>query len=297
MSPLLVETQGNIRDKIICPYHMWSYGLDGKLSNAPYMPEDFKTEQVCLPQFSIEIWEGWIYVSLSQNPVPLAPRLAKLSERLKNYRVSEFLTLFHVDEVWNTNWKVLYENFSESYHVFSLHKTTIDGAQPTRLTNCSFDNEPGFYYYEQGRQLGSKVVYPGNLVISNTDLNEHQRKHNPMICVYPAHAFAVAAERMFWMSLQPEGVGKVRVRWGIDIFPGAVPPDWDFEAFRDDMRRISEDVNREDRWMIETMYQNAGSAFVETNRISPLERTTWELQRYLISRIDGDLKLARQIAS
>lgn len=297
LAPLMTEARGNTRNFLVCPYHRWTYGLDGALKAAPYTDDGLVDGSVCLPRFAVEVWEGWVYVSLNPEASPLAPRLAELSRRLKNYHVDCYRTLFHVDEVWHTNWKMLYENFSESYHVFALHSASIDGAQPTGMTDCSIDNEAGFYYYEQGRKHGSDTAYPGNIVVSNPDLTERERNTNPMICVYPTHAFAVAAERMFWMSLQPEGVDKVRVRWGIDIFPGAIPPGLDEESFRDDMRRITERVNDEDRWMLEKMFRNAGSSHVETSRITSMERTTWEFQRYLVRMVDSSGHPARSTVS
>ena len=295
MAPLL-EGSGNVKKNIVCPYHAWTYNLHGQLIAAAHMSKSFDPTPICLPEFKIEIWKGWVYVSLAKQPAPLAPRLESLAARIENYQPEKYQTLFYVDEIWDTNWKSLYENFSESYHVFRLHPDTIEGAQPTRLTDTSFDNDDGFYYYEQCRNPNSDTAYPGHTVISNSALGERQRLVNPMITIYPTHAFAISPERMFWMSLQPESVGQLRVRWGINIYPGAIPPDWTRDEFIADIRSISESVNAEDKTMLEETYRNAASAHVETAQISPLERTTWEFQRYLVRMMDKGLGLAHSAA-
>ena len=114
----LLEGSGNISGRITCPYHAWTYNLDGQLIGAAHMRDNFDKSEVCLPQFPVEVWNGWVYVSLDPNARSLAERLTPLTERLKNYQVSSYETLFRAEEIWDTNWKILVQNFTEGYHLF-----------------------------------------------------------------------------------------------------------------------------------------------------------------------------------
>src|SRR6201991_3177786 len=78
---VLLEGRGNKR-RIVCPYHAWSYGLDGGLKGAPLMDrqEGFCKESYTLPAIRCEEWQGWIYVTLDENAPPVQKQLAELSE-------------------------------------------------------------------------------------------------------------------------------------------------------------------------------------------------------------------------
>ena len=131
-SPLL-EERGNI-DAIPCPYHAWTYALDGRLRRAPFMENSpaFDPDRVCLPQFGIETWHGFVYVNLDAGAEPLAPRLAALDPVFSQYRVKDMTLAFCEDAIYACNWKVLCENFCESYHVFRVHPRTLEPVTPTR---------------------------------------------------------------------------------------------------------------------------------------------------------------------
>ena len=150
----LLKGSGTLKSRIVCPYHAWTYSLDGQLIGAAYMRDNFDKKKVCLPQFQIEVWAGWIYVSLDPNAEPLAPRLQPLSERCANYQMSEYTTLFRADEIWDTNWKILVQNFMEGYHLFVVHAKTVEVSMPTKLSNALY-GKPGFCLYEQGRMPGA----------------------------------------------------------------------------------------------------------------------------------------------
>ena len=70
------------------------------------MRDNFDISSCRLPQFSVEVWFGWVYVNLDPEAEPLAPRLAGLTERYESYKVSTYRSLFTAEEVWDTNWKI-----------------------------------------------------------------------------------------------------------------------------------------------------------------------------------------------
>ena len=78
---LLLEGRGN-KPVITCPYHAWSYGLDGQLRNAPYMDDSaaFDKKDYCLPSIRCELFDGWIYVTLNPDIEPAAERFAPVRD-------------------------------------------------------------------------------------------------------------------------------------------------------------------------------------------------------------------------
>jgi len=75
-------------------------------------------------------------------------------------------------------------------------------------------------------------------------------------------------------------VGRVRVRWGVAAYPGAVPEEKREEHVAE-IKAVLDKVNAEDRGLIESLYRGAASMFAESGRLCPLERSLWEFNRYV----------------
>lgn len=126
--------EGNKR-VILCPYHLWSYDLGGKLVGAPEMQqaEGFDRSEVCLHEFRSEIWEGFVFATLSEEIPPLSEKYS----RLKNEFVGKW-NMAEGDLVWSQhwpcefNWKILLENFMEAYHHMGAHMKTLEPFLPAR---------------------------------------------------------------------------------------------------------------------------------------------------------------------
>src|SRR5215469_12056633 len=69
---LCTEREGSCGDRIQCPYHGWSYGLDGRLLGAPHMEPDFPRHAYPLHAINTEIWDGHIFLHFGAKPAPLA---------------------------------------------------------------------------------------------------------------------------------------------------------------------------------------------------------------------------------
>jgi phenylpropionate dioxygenase-like ring-hydroxylating dioxygenase large terminal subunit len=83
---LVAEGAGNTRG-FVCPYHHWTYDLDGRLVGAPrWTAPATSTRSHSLPELKVEIWQGFIFVNSDLNAPPLAPNLASLSAYLDNFR-------------------------------------------------------------------------------------------------------------------------------------------------------------------------------------------------------------------
>jgi len=277
----LLEGSGNLKGRITCPYHAWTYNLDGRLIGAAHMRDNFDKKEVCLPQFQVEVWNGWVYVSLDPDATPLASRLGPLTEQLKSYNVSEYTTLFRAEEIWDTNWKILVQNFTEGYHLFVAHAKTIEPAMPTRLANAMHGGD-AFSLYEQGRVEGVSYERSSDMQVENPALTEDEKNKAVLFGVFPCHVVSVVAERTFWLSLQPYGTDKVKVLWGADVYPGSVPEDDDARtAYAAELKAGFDAINEEDKPIIGSIAQNASAIAAAPGRLSPKERTVWYFQKYL----------------
>jgi Rieske 2Fe-2S family protein len=108
---------------IRCPYHAWTYALDGRLIGAPNMAEvaGFAREDHPLIPVATEVWEGFVWINFAAEPVPFAEALAPLYAKLGAWRLPELVVAHQVEYEVAANWKLLFENYAECYHCPVIH--------------------------------------------------------------------------------------------------------------------------------------------------------------------------------
>ena len=160
----LVADQGNA-GRFVCPYHNWTYELDGRLRSAPMMEgaAGFDPAECRLPQLAVEVWQGFVFVNLRPDAPPLAPRLAGLAEQIDGYGFGDLQIAgtLEFDSPWN--WKILVENFMEAYHhigpIGTLSSLSIRHGTPWWRTTAG---NPGACY-------GCPVSNPSNPLLMIPD--------------------------------------------------------------------------------------------------------------------------------
>jgi len=120
---LCMEATGHLEGTIRCPYHAWTYALDGRLIGTPHLQEgdSFSRESFSLVPVGLDVWGGFIFVNLADHPQPLAAQLGELPDYAQRYPLSELETAQHLEHDVEANWKILYENYTECYHCPGIH--------------------------------------------------------------------------------------------------------------------------------------------------------------------------------
>ena len=138
----LLRGSGVCKARIVCPYHGWTYGLDGKLLAAPFMDqaEGFARREISLHDFRHEIWNGFLFVVLGGQAPPLAETLAALQPEIEPYHFEEmeWFELRRATVDWN--WKISLENFSEAYHQPWVHPSTAEHEFPAAMARYEDTN-------------------------------------------------------------------------------------------------------------------------------------------------------------
>ncbi|MEX2150235.1 MAG: aromatic ring-hydroxylating dioxygenase subunit alpha [Steroidobacteraceae bacterium] len=110
--------------RIVCPYHAWSYGLNGELLATPRMdlPSDFRRENYLLYAVHLDIWGGFLFVNLSEQPAAtLAAFLGSEAENVRRWPLADLVSVHREVSNLACNWKVFWENYSECYHCPGIH--------------------------------------------------------------------------------------------------------------------------------------------------------------------------------
>ncbi|MBV9316700.1 MAG: aromatic ring-hydroxylating dioxygenase subunit alpha, partial [Gammaproteobacteria bacterium] len=116
-SRVCTQESGHARGGVfVCPYHAWSYGLDGRLRAARHMPDEFDRAAHGLKWFHTRIIEGLILVSFADSPLGLEHVEAALAGSARAYGWAEAQVAHREIYRVQANWKLAVENYMECYH-------------------------------------------------------------------------------------------------------------------------------------------------------------------------------------
>jgi len=142
-SRLCQEAKGTLGTSIQCPYHAWTYGLDGALRAVPAMSDvaGFKVGDFPLHRVALEIWQGLIFVNLARQPVPFAESMPALIGKFPHRNAAELKSVHQKVYEVDANWKLFFHNFSECYHCPTVHPL-LNKLTPFRNSENDLDEGP-----------------------------------------------------------------------------------------------------------------------------------------------------------
>ena len=279
----LLEGGGTAR-RIVCPYHAWSYDLDGSLVAANHMEDTdgFDKADHCLPEIRTEVWHGWIYLTLNPDAPPVADLLEPLAGLVDRYRVADYVPVHRVDAVWNANWKLLAENFMEGYHLPVAHRATLGTWMP--LDSVAFPDRRHEAFTYQLFTKDERARY-GRAHPDNTGLVDGWRNTTVMPTVFPSHMYILAPDHLWYLSLRPDGTDRVDLRFGIAVAPELYASLEDPDAWVAEMVAFFNEVCDEDRRVVEGIHVGTRSSLAVPGPMSWLEHELHHLVGYLADRL------------
>jgi Rieske 2Fe-2S family protein len=123
-SLICTERSGHVR-RLVCPYHQWTYSLEGQLLACRGMQEDLDKSQFALHRVHVREVEGLVFVCLAQEPVPFAPAEETLAPLLRPQGLRRARVARVADYLVRANWKLVWENNRECYHCNANHPEYI----------------------------------------------------------------------------------------------------------------------------------------------------------------------------
>ena len=125
----LIENKNGQSAAIQCPYHAWTYALDGRLIGAPHMDEvsDFDKADHSLHAVNLALWEGFIFVNLADastqrgGHISLEEWFEPLAGKFSRWNLPALRSAKRIEYDVRANWKLIFENYSECYHCAGVH--------------------------------------------------------------------------------------------------------------------------------------------------------------------------------
>lgn len=277
----LLEGSGSTKS-IVCPYHAWTYNLNGSLRGAPAMTlnEGFCKDGYKLPQIKCEEWLGWVMVSLNPNAQPVSEQLSEVQDLVGDFGMENYSQTFFETHVWDTNWKVLAENFMESYHLPVCHAGTIGGLSKLEEMICP-PGKKNFNYHWIYKDAEFKLA---NAHPTNTRLEGDRRRMTFLLAIYPSLLITLTPGYFWYLSLHPKGPSQVQIRFGGGMSPDFVNDSEAQEHFIA-VKELLDEVNVEDKGCTEKVYKGLCSDNAAPGHLSHLERPNYDFACYLYDKV------------
>ncbi|MDH2428341.1 aromatic ring-hydroxylating dioxygenase subunit alpha [Sphaerisporangium sp. TRM90804] len=263
LMPVVAPGSGTT-DAFTCPYHLWRYGLDGALVEAAYMDGNpaFDPASCRLPAFSVEEWNGFVFVNLDPVAAPLAPHMRQAGRDLECYPLGQMVQVATWVHQWGVNWKLAAQNVYENYHVTGLHGNTIAQITPPGADTDVRVDSPWVTC------LRTPLNAP--LEASAVDLPEDVKRYMYHWAVFPYGSLQAFADAIIWLSVIPTAVDRTEVRGGV-LLPAELVAGADREALRRNALLTPDIVNADDKQALEAVQAVLGSRHAERGHLSPKE--------------------------
>jgi len=284
---LCTEAAGHFPDRIQCPYHGWTYDLDGRLLGAPHMDgtTGFKRDDNGLTPVHVEDWDGHLFVTLNPAPSPLKEQLRGLPERFAAWRMGELRRAYRVTYDVAANWKLLMLNYSECLHCPLIHPALQRNAD-----YLSGDNEPGTDAW-----FGGSMSFREGIFTMNRDgrqkrpalpgLSEEQRRHGYYYAVLPNFFLSLHPDYMLTHTLWPQACDRTQI-----VCEWHFHPTEHANALFDPSDAIDfwDETNRQDWHVSELSQAGISSRAYRPGLYSPREGLLWEFDQVMSRRIGGE---------
>lgn len=277
----------------LCPYHSWTFELDGKLKACAEMHQatGFQRAEWGLREFRTEVWNGFIFVNLDGTaPRTPAEQWTDFAPHVQKWSSQDLVV---VDaRTWECpfNWKVIVENFMESYHHVGAHSQSLQPMMPARDTwteterahfvrcHLPYGAKERGAISEAEAAGGAREIFP--LI---PGLEERDRFEWGLTLGFPNWLLAYVPDCLIWYRIQPEGPHRHTLLTTL-LVPRAVTQLPDFAERLKRYTSASVGFHLEDMEMCVGVQRGYYSSGYQRGRLSHLEMPIWLFQHYLAAR-------------
>jgi Rieske 2Fe-2S family protein len=275
---------------IRCPYHQWTYALDGHLLHAPHSMDGpgFLKSDFSLYPVGLETWGGFFFLNLSPGERPeksrsLSQQLGEIVSRVQRYPLGDLCTVKTITYDVQANWKAIVENYNECYHCGGLHPELCEVVPAFRQQGgAQLDWERGIPHREGANTFTfsgttTRTPFPG--------LNEDEKARHKGELIYPNFMLSLAADHVAAFVLWPKSPRETQITCHFLFHPdemkkpGFSPEDaiefWDL-------------VNRQDWAICKRVQQGLSSRVHKFGYYAPMEDLSADIRRYLLERLASE---------
>lgn len=279
---------GVVRGAIRCPYHGWTYSLDGRLIASPFVDSaEVPPESRRLHHVALACWGGFAFLHLSPERVlagdTLEAQLGAIPARLARYPLAALRTARSIRYEVGANWKVLLENYNECYHCAGVHPELCRVVPAFKQRGgAGLDWDRGIPHREGAWTFSwsggsDRAPFP--------TLDEDERVRHKGELIYPNFMLSLAADHAAAFALWPEGPDRTTVVCDFLFHPDEIAkPGFDPE----DAVGFWDLVNKQDWAICESVQAGMRSRAFRYGYYAPMEDASLDIRRYVAAHLGED---------
>jgi glycine betaine catabolism A len=282
--------QGVFPGSIQCPYHAWTYDLEGRLIGAPMMEHvaGFSREDYPLHAVHCDTWDGHIFINVAASPPPLGEQLGELPERFAPWRMGDLRMVHRVAYDVRANWKLIVQNYNECLHCPVIHPLLNQmhhylGAANVPSTETYCGGAMGFKEGVETLSLDGKRrrgLLPG--------LGPDEQALVSYYALYPNLLLTLHPDYMLTVTIWPQAPDSTRLLSEWHFHPEEIArPGFVCE----DAIEFWDRTNREDWAISERSYRGISSRAYAPGPYSNRETQLWEFDRFVLNRVNPEARM------
>ncbi len=276
---------GRFPGSVRCPYHAWTYGLDGTLRAAPFLPA-LREHRAALSLHRVEVatWGGFVFARLEPPGAgpgdSLEATLGEIAARTAAYPLADLRCGAQLRYEVAANWKVILENYNECYHCGPVHPELCDLVPAFRRGGGDLDWAAGIPHRAGATTFTStgttcRAPFPG--------LPEAARTRHFGELVLPNLMLSLSADHVAAFTVWPRSAAATTVLCDFLFHPAELArPDFD----PSDAVGFWDLVNRQDWSICEQVQDGMGSRRFSVGYLAPMEQPSADIGRYVAARLD-----------
>jgi Rieske 2Fe-2S family protein len=264
------------RTLVVCPYHAWSYKLDGTLRKAPGFDnlDGFESDEFGLTELPVAEWHGYIFLDASGEAGPFADHVGGLDAIVSPYEPERLVTAGRHDYVVAANWKILNENYQECYHCPVIHPELCSVSPPASGQNYPAAGGAWVGGYMQLRPGMTTMSLDGSGPASPLrGLDDEARNVVIYVAVFPNLLISLHPDYVMTHRLTPLGLAETRIECSWAFAPEDVARDHFDPSFAVDFWDIT---NRQDWSACESVQRGLSSPHHKPGPLSPDEDAVYQ---------------------
>jgi Rieske 2Fe-2S family protein len=271
---------GQFARSIVCPYHAWSYHLDGRLRGTPHLA--IEPDGVSLHTIPLAEWGGFVFVCLAaSHHEPLAETLGDGTARLQRYPLADLRVGHTITYDVDANWKVIVENYNECYHCGPIHPELCQIVPAFKQGGGNgLDWDDGVPHRDGANTFTisgttTRAPFPG--------LSETEKTHHKGELFYPNLMLSLSMDHVAAFYLWPQSAGHTRIQCDFLFHPDELSkPDFDAS----DAIKFWDLVNQQDWNICESVQRGMRNKVFEHGYYAPMEDYSLDIRRYVRGRLD-----------
>lgn len=290
---LVAENSGNCK-AFRCPYHFWTYGLDGSLNGAPDykdlegrpLIDDTNRSEFGLAEVESGTWGGFIFVRFKQGAQTLDEHLGAFVETLASHRLEKMACARKVVYDMDANWKCFVENYIDGYHIPYVHKDSLARWQVDKFTPVESRGQEslGFAEHDGSQLLLPFDGYDGFPAMPQIDADRKRGTYFTML--RPGAMMTLGSDGALVFQSEPISAGKSRLTVS-SLFPKSYFERDDFEQRAENYYRRNDVVVLEDKEIAVRQFAGLQSPYARIARLGDNETRVSAFANWIVDQVVG----------